>query len=45
MVAHTSIIVNDEIPTTYQEAVQSSEDEEWRNAMNEEMQSLHKNQT
>ncbi|KAL5850870.1 hypothetical protein ACOSQ4_008883 [Xanthoceras sorbifolium] len=45
MVAHASIIVNDEIPTTYQEAVQSSEEEKWRNAMNEEMQSLHKNQT
>lgn len=35
----------DQIPTTYKEAIQSSEQTEWKNAMSEEMQSLHKNQT
>jgi len=45
MVAYASPIVNDDVPTTYNEAVQSSENEKWRKAMNEEMQSLQKNVT
>ena len=45
MVAFASPIEIDDIPTTYDEAVQSPEKEKWRIAMNEEMQSLHKNQT
>ena len=44
MATYTSL-VDDEIPTTYSEAAQSSEEEEWRKAMVEEMQSLEKNQT
>ena len=35
----------DEIPVTYNEAIQSSDEDKWRNAMNEEMKSLEKNQT
>ena len=32
----------DEIPVTYNEAIQSSDEDKWRNAMNEEMKSLEK---
>ena len=35
----------DEIFVTYNEAIQSSDEDKWRNAMNEEMKSLEKNQT
>ena len=45
MVAYASPIAIEDSPATYLEAVQSSEEEKWRIAMNEEMQSLHKNQT
>ena len=43
MVSFTSPIATDDVPVTYNEAVQSSEQEKWRIAMEEEMQSLEKN--
>ena len=44
-VAYASPNAIDDIPATYNEAIQSSEEKQWRIAMDEEMQSLHKNQT
>ncbi|GJT08382.1 transposable element, partial [Tanacetum coccineum] len=38
-------LVHDDVPTTYSEAVRDSENEKWRIAMSEEMQSLQKNHT
>ncbi|GJT27796.1 retrovirus-related pol polyprotein from transposon TNT 1-94 [Tanacetum coccineum] len=43
--ACASSIAADDVPTTYSEAVQDSENEKWRITMSEEMQSLQKNQT
>ncbi|KAL4272870.1 hypothetical protein GQ457_13G029760 [Hibiscus cannabinus] len=37
--------VDDDIPVTYQEAMQSLESDKWKSAMDEEMQSLQKNNT
>ena len=45
MVSSASPIAIDDVPTTFNEAVQSSEQKKWRIAMDEEMQSLQKNQT
>ncbi|KAL0402524.1 UNVERIFIED_CONTAM: hypothetical protein Slati_4282300 [Sesamum latifolium] len=45
MVVCVSLIATDDIPTTYIKAVKSSEKNKWRIAMNEEISSLHKNQT
>ena len=45
MVAYALEIAADNVPTTYNEAVKSSEAQKWREAMNDEMQSLLKNQT
>ena len=45
MVACADSIAADDIPTTYKDAVQSSEEDKWRIAMDEEMQSLHQNHT
>ncbi|KAL0402528.1 UNVERIFIED_CONTAM: Retrovirus-related Pol polyprotein from transposon TNT 1-94 [Sesamum latifolium] len=45
MVACASSIATDDISITYNEAVKSSEKDKWRIAMNEEIGSLHKNQT
>ncbi|KAE8654775.1 glutamate-ammonia ligase family protein [Hibiscus syriacus] len=45
MVSFASLIAIDDVPATFNEAVQSSEHKKWRIAMNEEMQSLQKNQT
>ncbi|KAE8661751.1 hypothetical protein F3Y22_tig00113724pilonHSYRG00184 [Hibiscus syriacus] len=45
MVSFASPITIDDVPATFNEAVQSSEHKKWRIAMNEEMQSLQKNQT
>ena len=45
MVACASTITFDDIPTTYSEAVKSSEVAKWKSAMEEEIQSLQKNQT
>ncbi|KAH0645603.1 hypothetical protein KY284_033487 [Solanum tuberosum] len=45
VVACADSIAADDIPTTYKDAVQSSEKDKWRFAMDEEMQSLHQNHT
>ncbi|KAE8664954.1 hypothetical protein F3Y22_tig00112738pilonHSYRG01227 [Hibiscus syriacus] len=45
MVTFASPIAIDDVPATFNEAVKSSEHKKWRIAMNEEMQSLQKNQT
>ncbi|KAE8656194.1 Early-responsive to dehydration stress protein (ERD4) isoform 1 [Hibiscus syriacus] len=45
MVSFASPIAIDDVPATFNEAVQSSEHKNWRIAMNEEMQSIQKNQT
>ena len=45
MVACATLVVANDIPSTYKGATQSSEKDKWRNAMNEEMQSLHQNGT
>ena len=45
MVSSASPITIDDVPATFNEAVQSSEQKKWRIAMDEEMQSLQKNQT
>ncbi|KAG8479822.1 hypothetical protein CXB51_029312 [Gossypium anomalum] len=45
MVAYALPIVDDDIPVTYQEAMQSLESDKWKSAMDEEMQSLRKNNT
>ena len=44
MVAYAHPVVDD-VPSTYREALRSSETVEWEKAMVEEMQSLHKNKT
>ncbi|GJT18000.1 transposable element [Tanacetum coccineum] len=44
-VACASSIAADDVLTTYSEAIRDSENEKWRIAMSEEMQSLQKNQT
>ena len=38
-------IAADDIPTTYNGAIQSSEEDKWRIDMDEEMQSFHQNHT
>lgn len=45
MVAYALPVIDDGIPYTYKEAVQSVESAKWKEAMDEEMKSLHKNQT
>ena len=45
MVAYALPIVDDDVPSTYKDAVKSSENEQWKKAMEEEMQSLQKNET
>ena len=45
MVAYALQIVADNVPTTYAEAIISSEAQKWKDAMNDEMQSLLKNHT
>ncbi|GMI79054.1 hypothetical protein HRI_001574700 [Hibiscus trionum] len=44
-VAYALPVVDDDIPVTYQEAMQSLESDKWKSAMDEEMQSLQKNNT
>ncbi|KAG8480151.1 hypothetical protein CXB51_024883 [Gossypium anomalum] len=44
-VAYALLVVDDDIPITYQEAMQSLESEKWKSAMDEEMQPLRKNNT
>ncbi|KAG8479441.1 hypothetical protein CXB51_029725 [Gossypium anomalum] len=45
MVAYALPVVDDDIPVTYQEAMESLESDKWKSAMDEEMQSLRKNNT
>ena len=45
MVAYALPIVDGDIPATYREAVSCSEVGKWKKAMEEEMQSLQKNET
>ncbi|KAG8480295.1 hypothetical protein CXB51_024758 [Gossypium anomalum] len=45
IVAYALPVVDDDIPVTYQEAMQSLESDRWKSAMDEEMQSLRKNNT
>ncbi|KAJ8639086.1 hypothetical protein MRB53_015780 [Persea americana] len=45
MVAYALPMVEECVPTTYKEAKRHSESVEWQNAMDEEMKSLHKNDT
>ena len=44
-VAYALPIVNEDIPSTYKEVVHYSESVEWNKAMEEEMNSLHENET
>ena len=44
MVAYALPVVDD-VPSTFLEAVRSTENDRWKNAMEEEMQSLQKNET
>ena len=45
MVAYALPIADDDVPSTYTEAISNSDGVKWKQAMNEEMQSLHKNRT
>ena len=43
--AYTLPIVDDDVPSTHKEAVMCYEESKWKTTMEEEMQSLHKNET
>lgn len=45
MVSYSFPIIGDNITSNYKEVVNTFESGEWKNAIDEEMQSLHKNQT
>ena len=45
MVAYALQIIDDDVASTYREAVSNPESIQWKKAMNEEMQPLHKNET
>ena len=45
MVTYALPVTEEEIPSTYEEAVIHADSVEWRKAMDEEMKSLHKNKT
>ncbi|KAH9717385.1 hypothetical protein KPL71_021793 [Citrus sinensis] len=45
VVAYALPIINDDIPNTFSEALRSNESDQWKLAMEEEMKSLHQNQT
>ena len=45
MVAYALPIADDDVPSTYTEAISNPDGVKWKQAMNEEMQSLHKNRT
>ena len=45
MVAYTLPIVDNDVPSTYKEAISSLKSVQWKLAMDEEMQSLHKIRT
>ncbi|KAK9177594.1 hypothetical protein WN944_029618 [Citrus x changshan-huyou] len=45
VVAYALPVIDDDIPNTFGEALRSSEGDQWKLAMEEEMKSLHQNQT
>ncbi|KAH9657504.1 hypothetical protein KPL70_023101 [Citrus sinensis] len=45
VVAYALPVINDDIPNTFGEALRSSESNQWKLAMEEEMKSLHQNET
>ncbi|KAH9699499.1 hypothetical protein KPL71_024377 [Citrus sinensis] len=45
VVAYALPVIDDDIPNTFGEALRSSESDQWKLAMDEEMKSLHQNQT
>ncbi|KAG8497200.1 hypothetical protein CXB51_008576 [Gossypium anomalum] len=45
IVAYALPIADDDVPSTYTEAISNPDGVKWKQAMNEEMQSLHKNRT
>ena len=45
MVAYALPIVDNDVPSTYKEAISRLKSVQWKLAMDEEMQSLHKNRT
>ena len=45
VVAYALPVIDDDIPNTFDEALRSSESDQWKLAMEEEMKSLHQNQT
>ncbi|KAH9780058.1 retrovirus-related pol polyprotein from transposon TNT 1-94-like protein [Citrus sinensis] len=45
VVAYALLVIDDDIPNTFSEALRSSESDQWKLAMEEEMKSLHQNQT
>ncbi|KAH9714714.1 Integrase catalytic domain-containing protein [Citrus sinensis] len=45
VIAYTLPVIDDDIPNTFGEALRSNESDQWKLAMEEEMKSLHQNQT
>ena len=45
VVAYSLLVVDNDIPNTFSEALHSSASDQWKLAMEEEMKSLHENQT
>ncbi|KAH9657090.1 hypothetical protein KPL70_022912 [Citrus sinensis] len=45
VVAYALPVIDDDIPNTFSEALRSNESDQWKLAMEEEMKSLHQNQT
>ena len=45
MVVYALSVVKDDVPFTYREAISSLESVQWKLAMGEKMQSLHKSRT
>ncbi|KAH9782773.1 retrovirus-related pol polyprotein from transposon TNT 1-94-like protein [Citrus sinensis] len=45
VVAYALPVIDDDIPNTFGEALRSNESDQWKLAMEEEMKSLHQNQT
>ena len=45
VVAYALLVIDDDIPNTFSEALRNSENDQWKFAMKKEMKSLHQNQT
>ena len=45
MLAYALSIVGDDIPSTYRETISNPKSIQWKRAINEEMQFIHKNET